>query len=404
MPNLIRKNAIWILAGNGVFSISQWFNIIVLSHIGGAAEVGKFAFALAVTAPVILFFNLSLRALLVTDANNNFAVQDYIKLRYITCLTYFVIILLLCYLFPWDGEQKKIIIIIAIAKVFESISDIHYGMHQKTHRLDYISKSLIFRGIFGLISFSFIFYFTHNLVTSAIAYAVAWGISLWLIDIKGPANQWHTKDFLLYSKIAKTALPLGIAALLVSFNWNIPRYFIEKFLNKEDLGVFCAIVYLVVIGNMVINSVGQSINVHLAEFYAKNNMQKFIRYTFKATLFALGIGLCGIVLSTFIGQYIIIMLYGKTFSQHTDILILISIGATITYITSILGHAITSARRFKNMLLPYVIVTLSVTYASAFLIPQYGLKGAAYTFICFGFVDLLAHLFLFWQICEGRKI
>lgn len=408
----IKHNVAWTMLGNGIYAASQWLNIVVLAHIGGAIFVGKFALALAITAPVMLFCNLSLRAVLVTDAANDFSLRNYVTLRYLTSSIALFIILFLCIFYKDDSEQLLIILFIGIAKFFESISDIYYGINQKNHRLDSISKSLILRGFIGCTALSSIFYLTNNLVFSCAIYAASWAAVFLFYDRKMSVialvfsteiREPRDVKLIVYKQLIKTALPLGIAALLVSLNWNIPRYFVEHSLGKENLGIFSALIYLVIIGNMVINSIGQSINAHLASAYITNDINKFIQYTSKALLVALLIGICGIILSISIGNYALAILYGKSFAQYSDILILISFGAILTYITNILGHAITSTRRFKNLLFPYIIVTLTIVISSAILIPQYGLKGAAYTFIAFGIVDLTAHIFLFWRLYESRK-
>src|ERR1044072_4016691 len=63
----LRTNFSWTLAGNLIYSGCQWGVLIVLARLGSPEQVGQFALALAVTAPVIMLSNLQLRGVLATD-------------------------------------------------------------------------------------------------------------------------------------------------------------------------------------------------------------------------------------------------------------------------------------------------------------------------------------------------
>ena len=63
-------NVLWALIGNVGYTAFQWGILICIAKLGSAADVGKFALGLAVTAPVITLANLHLRVLEATDARN----------------------------------------------------------------------------------------------------------------------------------------------------------------------------------------------------------------------------------------------------------------------------------------------------------------------------------------------
>ena len=50
----LRANFKWTLAGNLIYSICQWGMLTVLAKAGNASIVGRFAFALAISAPVFM--------------------------------------------------------------------------------------------------------------------------------------------------------------------------------------------------------------------------------------------------------------------------------------------------------------------------------------------------------------
>jgi hypothetical protein len=55
--------------------------LVVLAKLGSPEIVGQFTLGLAVTAPVVLFTNLSLREVQATDAKHQYLFSDYLGLR-----------------------------------------------------------------------------------------------------------------------------------------------------------------------------------------------------------------------------------------------------------------------------------------------------------------------------------
>jgi hypothetical protein len=71
------------------------------------------------------------------------------------------------------------------------------------------------------------------------------------------------------------ALPVGIVMAPVSFNTNIPRYFIKHHLGTWDLGIFAAVGYPLAAGTTVVNALGQSAAPRLARYYADGDYRAF---------------------------------------------------------------------------------------------------------------------------------
>jgi len=65
----LRADFTWVLSGNVLYSACQWGIVVVLAKLGSPAQLGEYALGLAVAAPIILFANLQLRALLACGIN-----------------------------------------------------------------------------------------------------------------------------------------------------------------------------------------------------------------------------------------------------------------------------------------------------------------------------------------------
>src|SRR4051812_26106921 len=88
----LRSNFAWTFVGNVIYAGCQWGMIVVLARLGSQELVGRFALGLAIAAPVLMFTNLQLRAVLATDAKQEHAFGDYLTVRLLTTATALLVI------------------------------------------------------------------------------------------------------------------------------------------------------------------------------------------------------------------------------------------------------------------------------------------------------------------------
>src|SRR4051794_13845152 len=150
----LRANFSWTFTGNVVYAACQWGILVVLAKLGSPEMVGQFALGLAVTAPVMQFTNLQLRAIQSTDAKSEFSLRDYLGLRLITTIVALLVIIGIAVVANYRQETLLVILFVGLAKGFESISEIFYGQLQQCERMDRIAISMIIKGILSLIVLS----------------------------------------------------------------------------------------------------------------------------------------------------------------------------------------------------------------------------------------------------------
>ena len=107
----------------------------------------EFAFALAVTAPVMIFANQGLTGLQATDARDEFSFADYFVCRLLTIYTAFTLIFFLSRIMHWS----QVVVVVGAAKAAEALCDIKYGQYQRLDRMDRTAKSMVLRGFCSLL-------------------------------------------------------------------------------------------------------------------------------------------------------------------------------------------------------------------------------------------------------------
>lgn len=392
----LRRNFSWTFIGNLIYSGCQWGMLVVLAKLGNPEMVGTFTLGLAVTAPVMMFSNLQLRDIQTTDAKNHYLFNDYLGLRLITTGLALPIILWITLATGYKGETAIVIILIGFAKGLESISDVFYGLLQKHEKMDRMAISVMMKGPLSLLMLSIGTYISGSIIWGVVGLVIAWACILLIWDI--PSYRWLINKFTSEGEIpdsleGKTAkprwqlgtirkliwlsLPLGLVMMLISLNANIPRYFLEHSLGKKELGVFAALAYLIVAGNMVVSALGSAARPRLAKYYAGANVSAYQKLLFQLVAIACLLGLSGILVAWVAGGQILTIVYQPEYAKYTELLIWLMVTAGIGYVSSFLGEGMTAARYFRTQIPLFIVVTSTSAIASCWFIPRNGLKGAA---------------------------
>lgn len=398
----LRHNFAWTLAGNVVYAGCQWGMLIVLAKLGSPVMVGQFALGLAITAPVIMLTNLQLRALQVTDAHQDYAFGHYLGLRVLGVGLAFLAIGILSVASGYQRQTVLIIVAIGLAKCVESVSDLFHGLLQQHERLDYIAVSLMIKGPLSLVALGACFFFTGSLLWALAALAVCWALVLIGYDFRickaifsQPLNPGVERlersrpvvilrpswEWSRLRTLAWLALPMGVVQMLISFNANIPRYFIASYLGERELGFFASMAYLIVAGNMVVNALGQSASPRLSKYYASKNAPAFRRLLFKLLGLGLLIGAVGVTVALIWGRQILTILYHPEYAENASVLTWLMVAAGVLYVSWFMGFGMTAARYFRVQMPLFIIVSLVLLATCFFLIPAWGLLGAAMAMI-----------------------
>ena len=360
--------------------------LIVLARLGTPEMVGVFTLALAVTAPLFMFSNLQLRVVQATDAQGRFAFNDYLGLRLASSLLTLGILMIIVLIFPYKPSTMLVILMIGIAKAVESISDICGGLMQQQERMDFISISLIVKGILSLLFLTMGMVITRQVLGGCIGLVIAWTMVLlgydlrvtWrLIKLFGSQDQrlaptwtWPTQQ-----RLIKLTLPLGFVMLLISLNANVPRYFIEHYLSLGELGIFAVIANFMLVGSTIQGAMAQTASPRLAKYYADGRRKNFANLLFNLIGLGALMGGIGAGVSWIFGKQLLTIIYKAEYAQYNNLLVWLMIAAGLEYISSFLGTGITAARYFRVQVPLFATSAVVMAIACFILIPIQGLAG-----------------------------
>jgi len=394
----LRANFSWTFVGNSINSACQWGALVALAKLSSPVIVGQYALGVAIAMPVISLTSLQLRSVIASDVRETYKFGDYLGFRlYSTGLALLTILAILLVLH--SGPMMTLLTFtIGVSLAIENISDVYYARLQYIDRMDRIAKSQMLRAPLSLLAMGLGVYLTGNLSWGVAAMvlvrtAVLLGYDLRVqtqssepLESNSPASRieferlkeilrprWELRPM---GRLLWLALPLGIVAMLVNLNVNVPRYFIQWKLGTRELGIYSALAFLMSAGNLLVSALAQAVFVRLARFYADGRRRAFAFLLLKLIAIGTVLGAGGIVVAWVAGPRLLTILYRPEYAAESRLLVWFMVVAWIGYLGQFMGCAMTSARLFVEQIPLFALGVVTIGAGSYWLVPRMGLQGA----------------------------
>ncbi|MCE5306584.1 MAG: lipopolysaccharide biosynthesis protein [Acidobacteriales bacterium] len=375
----LRANFAATLAGNVAFAASQWLILSLLAKLGDSVMLGQYALALAVVTPIAMFSHLNLRSVLVGDVERHHTFGNYFAVRVATTLLGLGAAAAAALVFGYVRPVPAAIGLLSVALGADQFSDIYYGLMQRRERMDQIARSMAARGLLSATALGIALWLTHSLVAALAALAAGRLIVLFLHDY--PVSQARREppgtDFDGEYAILRQALPLGLVLMLASLTVNLPRYAIGARFGAAQLGAFAAVASFLTVGSTAANALGQSAMPRLARYYSANETGRFLRLTWQLMAVAGALGVSGVLVALAVGNLVLRLVYRPAYASYADLLVWMMCAGVLSYAAILLGYVITGARVYAAQAPLLMMVAATSAVGSWFLVPKFGLNGAA---------------------------
>ncbi|QIM21558.1 oligosaccharide flippase family protein [Phycicoccus sp. HDW14] len=378
----LRRPIVWTVVGNAVYTLAQWAAVAVVAKTLGPVDVGVFALAASVTAPVLVLVQMQLRIVLATDVEHRRPLGDYVVVRVWGALA--LVALSVAYGLL-SGRPRDVVLAIgvfAVAKALDAVADVLYGYHQRLERMDVIARSQAVNGLASLVLLAVGVVATGSLLVGLVGFAA--GSLLNLVGYVVPATLRARRvdpgppdgpgDGRL--ALVRTALPLGTVLVLSAVATNVPRLVVEDDLGAYSLGLFAGVGYVVLAAGNVVNAVGNAIGPRLARLHASGDRPGFERLLGLGVLFGAGVGVLGALLSWVVGDEVLGLLYTDDYRHSGALLAGLSLASAVSFAASFLVGGATAAQRFSAQLPTAVVATVVAVVVSLVAVPALGLNGA----------------------------
>lgn len=405
----LRENFSWIAVGNVCFGACQWGIVVLLAKLGSAQMVGQFALSLSIATPIAVFFQFGLRQLLATDVDARFEFASYFTLR--SMLTLLAVGVTLCIVATGVvlREAVLVLVLVSIERAIGSWSDIIFGAFQQRGRMNVIGKATILNGILSLSLMGGGVWVTGSLLVGVFGYLIGTAVPLlaYLIPKESMAlcestGAWFTSEGRDLYALLRLSYPLAFVTFFIAVTASIPRLILEHTSGAEDVGLFAGLSYLLIAGVTIVGALGQAASPRLAELFIANETKRFWALAGKMMGIAAMFGVIGFIATYAFGGWMLRIVYSQQYAGSVGVLKILMVSATFTFAASIAGFSIIATRKLIAQAWLAACVAIVCGLASLFLIPAFGLNGAAWSLVLTSGVQLVLSLLVLWHATSSK--
>ena len=408
-PLSLRRNLYHAAFGKAVFALTQFGILATVTHLGPPEHVGAMTVASALVTPLFFLTSMGMRDVHAVDDLDRFTRADYVALRFLGGGVAVALVCLLAVTYQsssgWLVQASTIAF--AFVKFFGAQSSLNHGVFQRAERMDYVSASVLCRGIGGFAVFAVTYWSTRNLPLAIALEAAAWCATnifdqrlLAKLDAR---TRWADLAAVRPAKVGRLTwwiLPLGISLWLTRTAQSAPPLVLERYTDLAAVGVFGAMSYLNTSLSMMSGVLGSASAARLRRFYRNGQQRDFARLAVKLTLLSASLGATGVLIAWLAGAPLLGLLFGEGY-QRVDIFVIMMLAAAISITGDPLLTAISAGQAFKRRLTISGTACAVAFGVSMLLIPVYGITGAAWSQVAITSANLLLTMLSFRAVSAG---
>jgi O-antigen/teichoic acid export membrane protein len=382
-PGWLPRNFAHVLSGNTLYYACQWAIVLVLAKLGTPRQVGEYALGMAVSAPVLLFANFQLRALMASDVQDQFTFEQYFTFRLASLAAALIVVGGIAASTEADWRGGAIIVLAGFVQALDFASEACHGWMLKHGRTSRLSWSLAIKGPLSLAALCAAMYFTGSVVCAMLGLAagrlavlLTWDLRLGFQRVDAARFRFRARPRAMF-RLLRVSFPLGVISMLGALSTSIPRYFLEAHRGSAELGIFSAIASLLSTGTLVISAFGQSVFLPVAKACAGSDRSGLRVCVFLAAATGAVLGGVGLLAAALFGRPILTHLFRPEYGEHTDVFVRLMMAAVVSFAASGMGYVVTAARSLGPQIPVLAATVIAAAAICAWAVPRRGLIGAA---------------------------
>ncbi len=379
-----KKMFIWNIIGSAINSAASFVLLAFVTRNVSIQEAGYFSIAFSTAQLLLSFGKFGVRAFQATDVNNQISRRAFIVHRIITSLGMMVLSILYILLSECNFSKAAVIICVCGIKVVDAIEDVFHGELQLNGRMDIAGKLLTFRNVLTIVFFAFSILKTHNLILTCLFTAIGSLVVCMLMNVY--AVKQIERDDVLYRNeqvggIFKECAPLFIGSFLSILVYNMPKYAIDS-LGTEHIQTVYNIIFMPAFAiNMMSEFVFKPLLTPLALCWSEKDLEKVKRIIIKLLLCLVGITVFVLVGGFILGIPILELVYNIKLGEYKKELMILLLGGGFSATVYLAYNLLTMMRAQKNIFVGYVGGATLATIFAWVLVADYGITGAALTYL-----------------------
>jgi O-antigen/teichoic acid export membrane protein len=346
-------NYFWFAASAAFMLVTPLAVTVVLNRAGALEQVGLYAFAYAVTAPVHAFLGLHARTFLAMDRLYGCDAVDFATQRLHMAIGLFLGAGAVAALRGFDALEIKVLAAMCLIRTAEGCAEVTAGLMQYRHRPELIALVYGARAIAATGIFAWLFLTGAGLAISLTAmagmsFAVFVILDRTLLKRLGAPLPWSEMIDSAFSRrpfqLIWNLAPAGFLLFVSVAETNLSRYVVENMVGLVELGIFTTMSFVLYAATNLIHPVYHMTVTSLGRCVARADAGAAREATRIVVVnLALSVSGCVVVLVAvwIVGMPAMVWAFGPHLADHGPLLTAISIGAAVGVVRSCLGFALT---------------------------------------------------------------
>jgi len=390
-----RNNFLSLSFAQIIASILGSIIYFILARYLGPEKLGIYSLALSFGIIFSSLSNLGLDPLIVKDVSRNttkatFYFSHAVILKLFGSTVCFIILFLVTAILKYDPEVQSAVLIFGISFFIKPLNITQNSIFRAYQKMTYSAMMNVARPIINISIILLMILLglgVHSIVTSHIfTAAILFFIFYFYITKKHFCRFMLPRNFTHFWPIIQSAFPfvfVGITAILAS---RIDVLMISKMVGVKGVGLYSSAIELLFMLAIIPGMLSTVLFPSLSAAFGRSDNEELVNISRLAvkSLYSFGVpaGVGLYMLST----EIIVFLYGQAFVGADAVLRILSLNIIFFFPLPIVGWIITAIDKVKILMLTNTSALLFNVLLNLFLIPQYGISGAAISTVCSGFL------------------
>lgn len=380
----IKESIAWNSVGNLIYLFTQWLATVIVARLLGFDQAGVFALAMSLGNAFFCIALYGMRNYQISDLDEKYSDRAYILSRLITLAASLAVCVIVVFVNSYSFYQRVCVIVYMTFKISEALADVYHGIFQKRYRLDIVGKSLIFRGVATLAVLCVGIIFTKSLLYAIIGMSVAAYLLIFMYDYPKLHHFTHSKTKEKKNAVRKLLIecfPLAIFLFLSTTIATVPRFFLERELGSEILGVYFSINTPALIVQAFLAYVLSPLVPVFAKQLAEGALTEFRALFLKVFMIISAISAAAVFGAAVLGEWGLMLLFGESILPYAYLLMPIVFCTILTAFSWFISYILIVLRDFKGLVVSSLMALVLCTAISTGLIKEFGPNGASFALI-----------------------
>lgn len=382
--------------GKSIGSFLFFIFLMVSARVLGAREFGVFSFSLSVCYLSYTVMSFGLDHLAVKwVARKNFERFSSIAVTNLGT-TLFGFFLIVTASFFFDRHIFWTLNILGIGFCFFSVNTIIFSYFRGLEKMKFESFVMVGQRLVLLLTSFVLLYINKSAPAISIAFSLSLflaSLSVWAIIHKKKINLIQNKSVTFKKdkivSVLKEAFPLAIVSGLSIIYYRIDSVMIAGYWPMEDVGIYSG-AYMVIEGVMLLVRVIMAATFSRLAQYGNTSDIKFYELYKKllVLLITLSLILCAIMYVG--GEFVFDLFLGKEYQNSIGVFYVLLLSVIALYPGTMVTQALIAIDKQKIFMYIVLACTIINVLLNFIFIPQYGIKGAAWSTVVTDIILTLA--------------